>query len=109
MIGDSDIHGVGHLVESDVDAVFRHFRRKVTFSIADIKIHVSTSDTHRVVLHRNVKRYTYSCANNCERVEMLGDVVTDKNPIPDFSDMDEANTRKLKIAEEGKKISEDAG
>ncbi len=77
-------------------------------TIADVKIHVSTSNTHRVVLHRNVKRYTYSCADNCERVEMLGDVVTDKNPIPDFSDMDEANTRKLKIAEEGKKISEDA-
>lgn len=78
-------------------------------TIADVKIHVTVGETHRVVLHRNVRRYTYSCANNCERVEMVGDVFTDKNPVPDFSDMDEANNRKLKIAEEGKKLSEDAG
>ncbi len=75
-------------------------------TIADIKVHVTSTSTHRVVLHRNVARYTYSCANNCERVVMPGDVYTPEKPVPVYTDMDDANKRKLSLAKEAKEISE---
>ncbi len=75
-------------------------------TIADVQVHVTAPSSHRVVLHRNVARYTYSCANSCERVVMPGDIYTPEKPVPVYTDMDEANMRKLNLAKEAKEISE---
>ncbi len=68
-------------------------------TITNMVVHVNSTDSKNLFLHRSASRLTYSCAPKCERSLMPGDA-----PEP-YENLGKEFENKIRLAESGKQAS----